>query len=351
MNMLKESIFQKKYNLRKWQLSACLFFVFLCLFRADLHGQLDYKAAFTPVAPIIDGIGDEPCWETVEWFPIDVEWFNNAPPITPDVFSGRFKAVWTLERLYLLVEIVDDTLVQHNSDPLSLYWEDDCLEIFIDEDRSGGDHKYNHNAFAYHISAITKKIVDIDVDKKPKLFNHHADVGIRKEGTTYTWEIGLWVYGDDYKYGKDNTPLQLFPGKEMGFSLAYCDNHGNGRENFIGTEPGGLDSWKDAGLFGKMELISPGTSTNTIQNESVPHWQVYPNPVGRQLNIVPPAGNSEEFSIKLLDMSGRVLNTQQFCGQFREYIAYIPENYQGDYFILKLISATTEKNMIIMRNL
>jgi len=42
----------------------------------------------------------------------------------------------------------------------------------------------------------------------------------------------------------------------MGFSVAFCDNDGNGRENFIGSVPNALDSWMNATLFGKITLIA-----------------------------------------------------------------------------------------------
>ena len=34
--------------------------------------------------------------------------------------------------LYLLVEITDDVLFDQHANPLHLYWDDDCIEIFID---------------------------------------------------------------------------------------------------------------------------------------------------------------------------------------------------------------------------
>lgn len=314
-----------------------------------LPAQLNYTSYHTAVAPAVDGIADEPCWDMVEWFPIDVEWFSNAPACPPEDFSGRFKAVWTTDRFYLLVEIIDDTLVEYNADPLYKYWEDDCLEIFIDEDRSGGNHKYNHQSFAYHISAITRNIVDLDIDAKPKLFNHHADVAIVRQGNTYTWEIGLLIFGDNYVYGMENTPLTLYAGKEMGLSLAYCDNDGTGRENFIGTEPGGLDSWIDASLFGKVTLVMTDTTTTGLGSLPDNDWNIYPNPTVNNVNIVPPYDNKQAFGIEVFDFSGKRHMTETFDGLSDIYSVTLHPYFSGNYVILSILQGNTRKSMIIQK--
>jgi hypothetical protein len=59
--------------------------------------------------PQIDGKATEQCWDNAEWYPIDQKWLGEE--YTADDFQGRFKAVWDENYLYLLVEIVDDTLV------------------------------------------------------------------------------------------------------------------------------------------------------------------------------------------------------------------------------------------------
>ena len=51
--------------------------------------------------------------------------------------------------------------IDQHADPKYFYWDDDCLEIFIDEDAFGGDHEFNYNAFAYNV-ALDNQIVDID---------------------------------------------------------------------------------------------------------------------------------------------------------------------------------------------
>ena len=63
------------------------------------------------------------------------------------------KLFWTPEKLFFLVEITDDKLYINYPGSCNNIYNFDCIEIFLDEDHSGGDHQYNYNAFAYHIAA------------------------------------------------------------------------------------------------------------------------------------------------------------------------------------------------------
>ncbi|MEO0975195.1 MAG: sugar-binding protein, partial [Pseudomonadota bacterium] len=115
-------------------------------------------ATFAHEAPTIDGVPDDKAWAQAPWYPID-SLILGAPP-TADDFSGRYRAVWDIDFLYLLAEITDDVLVDAHANPLDSYWNDDTLEIFVDEDASGGNHQFNHSAFAYHIG-LDNQVVDI----------------------------------------------------------------------------------------------------------------------------------------------------------------------------------------------
>jgi hypothetical protein len=216
-----------------------------------------YRAPLAAVAPVIDGVADDAAWGNAAWHAIDRRWLG--PEYSAEDFEGRFKVVWTPERIYILGEFVDDILFDSHRDPLVQYWDDDCLEIFIDEDRSGGNHQFNHNAFAYHIS-LDNRAIDIGADEKARDYSHHVESRWQQVGNRIVWEIAIDIYGDDYlDDGADNQPVTLSAGKVMGLMLAYCDNDGSPlRENFIGSEsvPTGPKDrgWIDAGLFGSLIL-------------------------------------------------------------------------------------------------
>ncbi len=221
------------------------------------EGRSEYRAPKAPLAPTIDGIGDEAVWQQARWQELKYRWLG--PEYTAEDFQGRFKVVWTEQRIYILGEFVDDILFDSHRDPLVQYWDDDCLEIFLDEDFSGGDHQYNHNAFAYHLS-LDNRAIDIGTDAKARDYTHHVESRWRQEGDRIVWEVAIDIYADDYvDDADDNEPVSLSAGKIIGLMVAYCDNDGSElRENFIGSEsvPSGPKDrgWIDAGLFGALIL-------------------------------------------------------------------------------------------------
>jgi hypothetical protein len=221
-------------------------------------GRSEYRAPKATRAPTVDGVADEAIWQRARWQEIRHRWLG--PDYSAEDFQGRFKVVWTAERIYVLAELVDDVLLDSHRDPLVQYWDDDCLEIFLDEDYSGGDHQYNHNAFAYHMS-LDNQAIDIGTDKLPHSYSHHVQSRWRQHGNTIVWELAIDIYADDYVDGSaENVPVKLSVGKVMGLMIAWCDNDGSDlRENFIGSESAPGDKkdrgWIDAGLFGSLVLV------------------------------------------------------------------------------------------------
>lgn len=205
---------------------------------------------------IIDGIANESVWEEQEWHPIDQLWLGDT--YSADDFSGRYKLVWDPSGLYLLAEITDDVLLDNYEDPLTKWWDEDCLEIFIDENNSGGDHQFNHSAFAYHVD-LKGNVVDMTPNQTGKLYNSHVLSERVSTGNTTLWEVKILLYDDTYVDDSKQQPQQLSSGKKIGFALAYCDNDSSEhRENFIGSSnhPGFKQDlgWKDASVFGTLIL-------------------------------------------------------------------------------------------------
>lgn len=232
-------------------------FSFALLFLVAAHPGEKQTAHSVKSKIVIDGMANESDWNAAEWKPLDQFWLGNTADSTD--FKGRYKLLWNANSLYLLAEIQDDTLIDIYKDKFDSWWDDDCLEIFVDEDRSKGEHQYNHNAFAYHI-ALDGNVVDLGPDKKPHLYNDHVVSKRTQKGNLSIWECAVKLHTDKYKDEvKNQSPVKLLSGKKIGFALAYCDNdHSERRENFIGSIPvAGEDKnrgWIDAGIFGELTL-------------------------------------------------------------------------------------------------
>jgi len=229
-----------------------------CADSAEYEGRSNYRAPKAAVAPKIDGKADEAVWAATEWRDLNQRWLG--PEYSVEDFAGRFKVAWTEGRLYLLAELTDDILIDTHRDPLVQYWDDDCLEIFIDEDFSGGNHQFSHNAFAYHLS-LDNQAIDIGTDQKARSYSHHVESQWRQVGDKVIWEVAIDIYDDTYvDDADDNQPIALSAGKLMGLMVAYCDNDGSElRENFIGSEEiaeGPKDrGYIDADVFGSLLLV------------------------------------------------------------------------------------------------
>ena len=194
----------------------------------------NYPAKKTTIKPVIDGNAKDDCWTNAVWAPIDQLWVGTTA--SSNDYAGRFKATWDDSLVYILVEIKDDIFHDTRSNPLDNYWNDDCIEIFVDEDKSGGNHQSNFNAFAYHVSPFGD-VVDSDKNGA-MLFNNHVKIDVDTNGTTYTWEVKMRIYNDKYDTGNPNANrVTLTTGKVMGFSMAYNDSDNqNTRENMYGSQ-------------------------------------------------------------------------------------------------------------------
>jgi uncharacterized protein (DUF362 family) len=219
----------------------------------------NYKATYVSVSPLIDGKSDG-IWDKAVWGNIDQLWLGQTP--TAEDFKGKYKMLWDENYLYYLVEITDNVISEVRTNPLQEYYEDDCLELFIDEDRIRENHMDNYNAFAYHLSTLGDA-ADLDSTNKARLFTQNIDYKITPKGTVYTWEVALKIYDKTYNDKSDaNVPVTLKAGKLMGFANAYCDADESGkREHFMGSifikgegEAKNI-AWKDTGVFGDLELV------------------------------------------------------------------------------------------------
>jgi hypothetical protein len=259
--------------------------------------QSQYTANQSVTAPLVDGKGTDACWQQASWKSIDQLWLGTAPSSSD--FQGKYKVTWNGNKIYILAEIVDDVLYDGHTDPLDQWYNDDCIEIFLDEDHSKGDHQCNYNAFAYHV-AINGDVVDLGKDCNPRLYNSAVTSARTNVGSTYTWELAITVYSSTYTDLGPNTPVSLFDGKISGLSLAYCDDDGsNTRESFIGSEvmPVGHndDNYKTADYFGILNLMGPVTTgfsdEEVLQDEPIWERYIY-NSLGQLLTQeVQPYGN------------------------------------------------------------
>ncbi|MBN1185818.1 MAG: T9SS type A sorting domain-containing protein [Bacteroidales bacterium] len=311
---------------------------------------------YVPVSnnlPVIDGVGNDSCWNITTWQTIDQVWIPLNTSVDSADFSGRFKVVWSSETnmLYFLAEVVDDIWVDGYvyNQPGPGPYQYDCFEIFFDEDRSGGLHLFDYfddkglpygynseNAFAYHIAVTipmegvpVTDFIALDGDGRGWADNHNVNYAshfdsltVRRVGNVTTWEMALMVYDSSLNANPAGARVTLTEGKVSGLAVAYCDDDtplNIQRQNFFGSVLPNLDyldnngdfndTWINANHFGNLKLtkdvtIVKGKDIETNQKLNI---KAYPNPVFETLNLDIGGNNMRESIIKLFDSAGNVL--------------------------------------------
>ena len=157
-------------------------------------------------------------------------------------------------------------------------------------------------------------------------------------------EFSLIVYNDTYEDGQaDQARVQLAEGKEIGLSLACCDNDGadenpKTRDNFFGSvavpEAKYNDHWIDAGDFGRVRLVESQTSveTGTIEEQNL---NLYPNPAGRQFHMELENSYHGDIVIQLFNVLGQeVLRLSDVkTGTYYNHVLFLNDLPEGLYFM------------------
>jgi hypothetical protein len=314
--------------------------LFLCKASAQ-HGSVQDNPVLAPntaVAPVIDGTGDDVCWQKVPWQPIVQKWIPyTGPSVDSSDYYGRYKLIWssTTNLLYFLMEVTDDVFVDgYNPAGGGAIYDYDISEVFIDENKSGGVHMYDgpglnaQNAFAYHMYAANPAdgqvttVYHVDDmagtqsnSTRADYTSHFPEFALRRTGNTAVREFSLIVYNDTYtESNKEAARSQLVVGKVMGLSVAYCDNDNPNenpklRDNMFGSvwepDPGNWH-WQNADYFGSVKLVAAIPSSveggHAIQINPI---RLYPNPASTTSQLQLDNSYRGKVSIRLFNLLGQ----------------------------------------------
>ncbi|MBN2105212.1 T9SS type A sorting domain-containing protein [bacterium] len=356
---------------------------------ADLVQDNPVLAPDLSTPPIVDGQGDDACWQDLSWQSMDQVWIPWGGTVDSEDYSGHYKVAWSSAEnvLYFLVEISDDYLVDgfipaHTADIYNF----DIIEVFIDEDNSGGYHVFDgagnvaqqygtnaENAFAYHMycpfpedGQVDDNLYVGDLDgtswsdvQNPNYADHFPAFALRRNGDTIVREFSLMVYDDTYEKGHvDAARVQLTEGREIGLSLAYCDNDGidenpKTRDNFFGSVwvPAVKfnDHWIDAGDFGTVKLTASPMFVE-VNKMPVQQMQVFPNPGSTSLHVEMHNDYCGDVKIYLYNILGQnVLQTSASkMNPVLQKLLSLQHLPQGVYFLEVRMGITLLRRKIII---
>jgi hypothetical protein len=317
------------------------------LFSISIFAQT-YTAPKTLSLPTFDGNGNDAVWAAATWQNMDQVWipYNNILPSSfttetgtqvlngANDFSGKFKILWseTSSLLVFLVEIKDDAFIGGYTQPNGNYPNFDVLEIFIDENKSGGNHLFDlngnnaENAFAYHITVNEPSVGQVvntmtgAMDLAGSTFSnivdyqsHFANFSLKNQGNgIYVYEFSLKVYKDTYDNANPSASQKtLTLNDNMGITLAYCDNdqQDGQRDHFIASTvvsgANNNNSYIDASIFGGL-ILGPSNNLSIDKNNAFAKKSIYPNPFNNNFNIeLSPEISLENTTLKIYDVCGR----------------------------------------------
>ncbi len=144
------------------------------------------------------------------------------------------------------------------------------------------------------------------------LLNDHVEVEITQNENVYTWEVAIQIYDDS----GSNTPVTLTQNKEMGLSVAYCDNDGTGgRENFIGavnvSEADQNTAYQNSDVFGTLTLVDNGQTSSRENIAFDQGIRIFPSHVQDYLFIGIDEPILDRLSINIFDINGRLVKNDQ----------------------------------------
>jgi len=240
--------------------------------------------------PVIDGEPGDDCWAEAQWYGIDETWIGYGEEVDSTDYFGRYKMSWSeAENLvYFFVEVTDDAFVDGYTFPDNGYHNFDIVEVFLDEDRSGGLHALDNseewgqnseNAFSYHLAMnapgdgeTTSDFNACDIDggwARMDYAAHFPELTMKKSGNKYLYEFSMKVFNDTYSHTDPEASRVVLAGdKYMGMSMAYCDNDvaDGERDNFFGSvwvpQADSNSHWINADGFGTVRLVKEGTTLN-----------------------------------------------------------------------------------------
>ncbi len=333
-------------------LTLCLGFLPELIFASDPDAPVIRAGEFKSV-PVIDGVMDL-VWEALPWNSLNFVWMDWEETVDSADYYGRFKVAWSGETdlLYFFVEITDDILIELFSEMLHTNHYNDVIEVFIDEDNSGGLHVFDgdgswgtnaENAFSYHLTPLDTPmegypvtdftVADLDGTSwadsfGPEYISHFPEAILIFDGEKYYWEFSLVVYKDTYEADNEaGSRAELVLNKEIGLALAYCETDNTAvymREMFFGTyegDPAKLDiaegdnygyneAWKDASDYNLLVLaeeLTPGTVWPVRTGDNIGNLSVMRSIDPEAVKLRYTSNYLGEVEIEYYDLMGRLL--------------------------------------------
>ena len=252
---------------------------------------------FTHSAPSIDEI-IEPTWLYTPGMEINNVTVGSR---TAD-FDAQWRALYDFTNLYILVEVNDHTLVNDSNNE---WYNDDCVEIFIDGDNSSGSMYDGVNDFQFGFRWADEEI---------KIGNNSANNMTGMNVIHYATDVG---HNLELSIPWNTIGVTPSEGYVIGFDVAVDDDDNGGtRECAIASIFTADNAWHNPGVFGNVALIQPTGISNDGSHLVPPYFQLsqnFPNPFNPQTSIRFSLVETERVDLSIYNIRGQVVANLVDC--------------------------------------
>lgn len=173
---------------------------------AETGERLSYKVELVEVAPIIDGVLDDPAWENVRSNTIKWETLENVSWKEKKDFDAKFHAVWRDSNLYLAIRFQDDIVEQKVSERS----EYDRFDFYFDIENNG----YRSKKYQYTVP-VNENQSEQDPNNPSIFWNLYrgiCELSFNLEEIPHKGEtIGFGIYYNDVDSGKLESQIGWAP--------------------------------------------------------------------------------------------------------------------------------------------
>ena len=227
----------------------------------------------TTQRPVIDGTAEN-TWADVQAINIVNSQMINGLTSTSSDLSANYKITWDSTALYLLVNVIDDTL---KNDSGTSTWDDDGIELFVDgNNEKGSTYDANDHQYIFRVNDATVHEYGIAQTVNPAGV---AFVQGNYEGG-YLMEI---------KINWSAIGVTAANAKLAGLDVQVNDDDNGGTKDarMMWFSQSGQSPFVDPSLFGTIKLnnTSCGITTGLLDNTTSNLFNVYPNPAD-QLAVI-----------------------------------------------------------------
>lgn len=297
---------------RKTRIKSILFLILGIASSAFTFAQAHEAVIKRPsVIPVVDGIVDQVWAETVA-HNIDLPYKMETPSLGT-VGQTWWKGFWTIDGIYILVNVADDVfspaVAGIDSSMLSMY---DKVELYIDanyiqKDGMGPAHGKGHYYYA--------------PDPTADMINTGKPGNIFSGGSTYCYKVSDQSYVAEFfiPFSEllDKDGFVLDKSVPFGFDVTVIDNDVKGpvRYRMVWANAGRLDeNWNnmdDAGLVTTEGCGCPNETViknkDLVQQEKI---TLYPNPTSGAVRLVFNRMPQKENYLMVNDLNGKIILKQ-----------------------------------------